>query len=222
MYNNNMEKGKFTNDIYVPIKKLELMDSSISSFVKAYRTQFTSIISFDDMYVKMVETPDLIKKRYAKNVEISNKMNIEVIDYDYITELAKLIVSNQDIPIKIPKKKKENILKVFKEEGNDLTLVTEWLINEIDDFFITERDVDLRRMIPELSKKDESFIKIYNERTEAYSIEDYIKHVSCSYETARSSLERLTELNLFIKDKQGKRFVFRPTEKLENIMKGGV
>ncbi|TCG11677.1 hypothetical protein [Mycoplasma todarodis] len=217
-----MEKGKFTNDIYVPIKKLEQMDSSISSFVKTYRTQFTSIISFEDMYAKMVETPELIKKRYAKNVEISHKLNIEAIDYDYITEIAKLIVSNKEAPISIPQNKKLYILKEFEEEGNDLTLVTNWLIKEIDSFFVKEKDVDLRRMIPELSKKDESFIKNYNERTKSYSIDDYIKHVSCSYETARSSLERLAKLELFIKDKQGKRFVFRPTEKLENIMKGGI
>ncbi|CAM9139298.1 hypothetical protein [Mycoplasma todarodis] len=217
-----MEKGKFTNDIYVPIKKLEQMDSSISTYVKTYRTQFTSIISFDDMFAKMVETPELIKKRYAKNVEISNKLDIDVIDYDYITEIAKLLVAQRETPIKIPDDKKKYILSEFKEEGNDLTLVTNWLIKEIDNFFVKEKDVDLRRMIPELSKKDESFIKSYNERTKSYSIDDYIKHVSCSYETARSSLERLTELELFIKDKQGKRFVFKPTEKLENIMKGGI
>ncbi|NQZ29575.1 MAG: hypothetical protein HRT98_04290 [Mycoplasmatales bacterium] len=217
-----MEKGKFTNDIYVPIKKLEQMDSSISMYVKTYRTQFTNIISFGNVFAKMVETPELIKKRYAKNVEISNKLDIDVIDYDYITEIAKLLVLQKEIPIKIPANTKKYILNEFEEEGNDLTLVTNWLINEIDGFFVKEKDIDLRRMIPELSKKDELFIKNYNERTKSYSIDDYIKYVSCSYETARSSLERLTELELFIKDKQGKRFVFKPTEKLENIMKGGM
>ncbi len=217
-----MEKGKFTNDIYVPIGKLEQMDSNISSFVKAYRIEFTNIISFNNIYVKIVETPELIKKRYAKNVEISQKLNIIVDDYDYISEIAKLIVANKELPINIPKNELKQILTEFKEEGNDLTIVINWLIINIDKFFIKEQDIDLRRLIPELSKKDELFIKNYNERTKFYSIEDYITYVSCSYETARSSLERMTELNLFIKDKQGKRFVFKPTEKLEMIMKGSI
>ncbi len=217
-----MEQGKFTNDIYVPLIKLGQMDPNILAFVKEYRLQFTNIVSFANMYGKIVETPELIKKRYVKNVAIANKIDIKVVDNDFIMEIAKKLVSHQKLPISIPKKELRFIEKEFYEEGNDLTLVVNWLIEEIDRFIIKEKELDLRRVIPEISKKDEKFIKAYNETTKFYSIEDYIEYVSCSYETARSSLERLTSLKLFVKDKQGKRFIFRPTNKLQLIMKGGV
>ncbi|WP_131599319.1 hypothetical protein [Mycoplasma marinum] len=217
-----MEKGKFTNDAYIPLGKLEQMDSNISLFVKKYRLNFTTIVTFENQYAKMIETPELVKKRYIKNVELASKLNIEADDNDFITEIAKRLVSKQDLPFEVPKDKYKIILKQFQDDGNDLTIITSWLINEIDNFIHDNTHMDLRRMIPELSKKDEKFIMAYNETTKFYSIEDYIKFVSCSYETARSSLERLAGLNLFKKDKQGKRFVFKPTIKLQNIMKGGM
>ncbi|NQZ66360.1 MAG: hypothetical protein HRT99_04085, partial [Mycoplasmatales bacterium] len=108
----------------------------------------------------------------------------------------------------------------YKENNNDLTIITNWLVLNIKEIL----NYGTNKMIfdmPELSKNNINFIQTFNKEKQSYSINDYIKLVKCSYETGRKSLEKLVKLDLYRKNKLGKKFVYKPTKKLKNILKGG-
>ncbi len=214
-----MESRKITNQEYIPLGKLELMDSKIFLETKEYRADHLKIISSQGDYSKLVETPELMKKRYIKNVEISREIPMQVEDNDLILELAKKLIIKKNI-LKIPDSKVKKLLKIYEEENNDLTIITTWLVENVTEYLKSNNE-DIRRIIPQITQKDLKFIKSANQFNSYYSINDYIKIISCSYETARKALEKMTKLNLFQKIKQGKKFLYQPTKKLVEINKGG-
>ncbi len=216
-----MEKGKYTNDAYIPLGNLEQIDSNIYSSVKEYRSPFTQILTSGESLFKLIETPELIKQRFVKNVYLAKILDIEAKDNDFILELALAIVEYRDTPLNITREELEQKLSEFRKESNDLTIITTWVSKNINNFLPIHKNAKIRRLIPDITKKDELFIDKNNKINNYYSINDYTRETGCSYETARSSLERLVTLQLFEKEKKGKRFIYKPTNKLQSVIKGG-
>ncbi len=214
-----MKATEFTNEQYIPLGKLEFMDYDIFLETKEYRKNFIQVISFGEEYSKLVDTLELLKKRYIKNVGLSRVIDIDATDNDIVLELSKKLVIEGKL-MNIPKSDTSNLLKLYREEGNDLTIITTWIIKNISKYLYTPTTQEISRIIPEVSKNDEKFITISHDKRVFYSISDYMKDTNCSYETARSGLERLTKLELFTKQKRGKKFVYQPTNKLKQIIKG--
>lgn len=220
MYNKNMNIKQYTDENYIPMSDLLLMGENFVSSTKEYRERFMEMIPINDFeFSNIVETPKLVKQRYEKNVEIKGLVNVETQNHDYILALALKIVKGEKID-GITKKEFSNINKKYNENGRDLTIITIWLVKNINDIInLTTGDIAFE--LPELNKKDLKFINNFNKPNRQYSINEYTTLNSSSYETGRKALERMTNLKLYIKTKLGKKYVYKPTTKLINITKGG-
>ncbi len=212
---------QYTDENYVPISDLANLGSDFVLATKEYRRSFMEMIPLNDIdFVNIVETPQLIRKRFAKNVDIKGQLELEAEHNDFILEIAKYIVSEREIP-GLVLSERERVMAKYDANGNDLTIVTNYLIKNIDKFLNKEITGDLEHSFPELSKNDREFIKTFNDIRLHYTIADYQSITNCSYETGRKSLERLSSLELYRKKKVGKKFVYAPTQKLANATKGG-
>ncbi len=114
-----------------------------------------------------------------------------------------------------------NETKKNHQNNHDLTIINNYLIEKIDDLFNHVKQENLDHQLPELSKNDILFIKSCNNLKLNYSIQDYLKNSLCSYETGRKSLSRLVQLALYNKSKIGKKFVYKPTNKLILLLNRG-
>jgi len=169
----------------------------------------------------IIETPALIKKRFIKNIELKGLLNFEAKNNDYILELAKKIVKNENIdPINIENIK--DLKKLYKENDNDLTIITNYLVEKIDNLITSNKNNKIGRVIPWISKYEAKFIKMFNNNDHSYSLKDFININNTSYETARKSMDKLVLKELYTKEKIGKKFIYKPTDKLIKIIKGGV
>ena len=219
MYNLFMDIKQYTDIDYIPISELSSMGDSFVSKTLEYRQKFMEIIKMDNLgFVNIVETPALVKKRYKKNIEIKDFINFDAKDHDYIKKIALMIINDEEVD-SIPTHTRKNIIKKYKENNKDLTIITSWLIENVDIFIKSKEDISYA--IPELSAKDINYINKFNNKRLNYSINDYISLNRTSYETGRRSLEKMVSLGLYIKTKLGKKFVYKPTVKLISITKGG-
>ena len=212
-----MDVKKYTNNKYIPINELSPLGDSFVKQIQEYRKEYSEIIEIGNTFAFLVETPTLIKERYKANIRLirSNRTT----DDDSILSVAKEIVSG----IKKHKFKKDELnqaLKKYKENNNDLTIITKYIIDNLHILEDTQES-QVEYSIPELSKSDIRFIRKYNQLNHHYSIKEYINENNNSYETGRKAMEKLAELKLYSKKKLGKKFVYSPTNKLEQIMKGG-
>lgn len=212
---------KYTDENYIAINDLRSFGEDFVVQTQEYRNNFIQMIPLNDLdYVKIVETPTLVKKRYVKNVELKGLVEIESQEHDYILELAKNLVNGNKVE-GIDSQTQENIIKKYIDNEKDLTIVTNYLANNIDKITFIDKAGDIESLFPELSKKDREFITKANNKNLNYTIQKYQEITNSSYETGRKSLDKLTELQLFSKQKIGKKFIYKPTDKLEAIMKGG-
>jgi predicted transcriptional regulator len=62
---------------------------------------------------------------------------------------------------------------------------------------------------PELSEREARFYISHNHENESYTIQDFMKYTNSSYETSRYSLEHLTKMGYYTKEKVGKKFVYK-------------
>ena len=212
---------KYTDENYVAINDLISFGKDFVVQTQEYRNSFVQMVPLNELdYVKIVETPSLVKKRYVKNVELKGLVEVESEDHDYILELAKSLVNGRKIE-GIDSKTHELIIKKYTDNERDLTIVTNYLANNANKIVVIDNSSDLSSVFPELSKKDITFINNANNKNLNYTIQKYQEVTGSSYETGRKSLDKLTDLKLFLKQKIGKKFVYKPTDKLEAIMKGG-
>lgn len=215
-----MNIKQYTDEKYIPISDLSSMGDSFVASTMEYRQTFMEMIPLNDFeFANIVETPSLVKKRYSKNVEIKGKVSIDADDNDFILALALKLVRGENIK-GIDSHTRESINKKYNQNACDLTIITNWLVENIDKVVETEID-DLAYEMPELNLNDMKFINQFNKENQHYSISDYLKINETSYETGRRALEKMSDLKLYIKTKLGKKFVYKPTSKLINIMKGG-
>lgn len=215
-----MDIKEYTNNQYIPMTDLSSFGDIFIAETLKYRRKFMEVIPLDELeFVNIVETPQLVRKRYAKNVEIKEMMDIEAPNYDYILAIAKKIVLGENI-LKLDKKVSDSLNNKYKDNKNDLTIITNWLVMNVDKILKNKIET-ISFDIPELSKNDMKFINKYNKINQNYSINEYINLIKCSYETGRRALEKLTNLKLYVKTKLGKKFVYKPTNKLIQIKKGG-
>ena len=220
MYNNSMDIRQYTDEKYIPLSDLASMGESFVVSTMEYRETFMEIIPVSDLeFANIVETPKLVKKRYSKNVELKGRIDIEAKNNDFILEIALKIVKGEEVP-RLDQATIQNINKKYISNNKDLTIITNWLVNNIEKLVQNSKE-DVAYIMPELNANDIAFINIYNKETQHYTINDYIKMHSTSYETGRKALEKLTKLKLYSKNKLGKKFVYQPSIKLINIMKGG-
>lgn len=212
---------KYTDENYVAINDLQTFGDDFVLQTQKYRNTFIEMVKLNDLdFVKIVETPILVKKRYVKNVELKGHVDVDSEQHDYILEIAKDLVNGKDVK-GIDKKTHESIIKKYIDNEKDLTIVTNYLINNTDKIIISDDNGDIESLFPELSKKDRKFIAKANNINLNYTIQRYQEITGCSYETGRKSLDKLTDLKLFIKKKIGKKFIYKPTSKLLEVMKGG-
>lgn len=215
-----MNIKQYTDEKYIPISDLSSMGDSFVASTREYRQTFMEMIPLNDFeFANIVETPSLVKKRYSKNVEIKGKLSIDADNNDFILALALKLVRGEEIR-GIDSHTRESINKKYKDNASDLTIITNWLVDNIDKVVETDID-DLAYEMPELNINDMKFINQFNKENQHYSISDYLKVNKTSYETGRRALEKMSDLKLYIKTKLGKKFVYKPTTKLINIMKGG-
>lgn len=218
MYNRHMETRKFTDIEYIPEANLKIISLDMYEQEINYRKQFIDIIAIDDFtFIKIVETPFLIKKRFEMNTDIKGIVQMDFESNDYILEIAKNIVLNKPIE-GLLLSDKTKLLDQYSSNGNDLTIITTYLVKNIFKMLVASSAQDLDNLYPELSNFDKLFIRTNNQITLSYKISDYQKINYCSYETARKSLDKLASLNLYKKSKIGKKFVYQPTDKLINIL----
>ena len=210
----------YTDKQYVPLSDLVSLNQDFINKIKDYRDQHKEFIKLSDLsFVSLVETPKLVKKRYSKNVEIKEKLNIEAKDNDFILEIAKRIVKDNK-KYKINEKDYQILINKFEDNGKDLTIITNWIIENINLFIQKQKlEDDILKIIPYLNKKDLNFIFKYLSKNSYCSIEKYIKTNQTSYETARKAMERMTKYNIFTKEKVGKKFIYKPTKKTIELIK---
>ena len=212
---------KYTDENYIAINDLRSFGDDFIIKTREYRNNFVQMIPINELdYVKIVETPTLIKKRYVKNVELKGLIEIDSAEHDYILELAKFLVNGNKIE-GIDQATQKSIIQKYMENEKDLTIVTNYLANNINKIILIDSTTDLETIFPELSKKDLKFLAHANNKNLNYTIQKYQNLTNSSYETGRKSLDKLTDLKLFTKQKIGKKFVYKPTDKLQAIMKGG-
>lgn len=216
-----MDVRLYTDEKYVPINELQAFGDEFINETKNYRRMFMEVIQLGDLdFVNIVETPALIKKRFIKNIELKGILNINVENNDYILAIAKAIAKGEDVEgVNIPHASK--LREIYLQNGKDLTIITNYLTEKINDVVVKTTSNEIEKVMPELSKNEVQFIKKFNGRNLNYSINDFQEQNKTSYETARKSLDKLSELKLYIKQKIGKKFVYSPTDKLLILMKGG-
>ncbi|WKX02160.1 hypothetical protein [Candidatus Mycoplasma mahonii] len=216
-----MELKQYTDEKYVPLNDLSAFGDSIVNQIIEYRRSFTEMVQITDLdFVNIVETPKLVKKRYSVNVELKGSVDIEAKDNDFILSISINLVLGKEVK-GISVSERSDIFKKYKENGNDLTIVTNYLINHVDKLIYKTSKNELDKLLPSITKKDKKFIEKYYDSNLNYAIEDYQDINKSSYETARQGLERLTNLKLYIKTKVAKKFIYKPSIKLNKIMKGG-
>ena len=218
-----MNLKQYTDENYIPLSDLQFLDKESVDRTIRYRREFLQIIPLDEItYVNIVETPTLIKKRYSKNVELKGRIDIEAEDNDYILEIAKDMVNGTGKEIKLLEEEKNKLLEKYKNNNNDLTIITSYIIRNIPKIINLQDQNKIQNLIPELNDNDSIFLKNANNINMYYSIKDYQDITSCSYETGRKSLDKLVELELFKKRKVGKKFVYKPTTEITiTNIKGG-
>lgn len=212
----------YTDKNYVPYNELKNVASGYEVEIVEYRKGFIEVIPLGDLsFGNIVETPTLVKKRFTKNIELKGRINIQAENFDFILELAKEIVRGKDVNgIELTERKK--LVKAFKDNQNDLTIITEFLTNNFEKLVQDEKieQGTIEHTYPWMSKYDINFVKNYNNHRMSYSISDFQILNNCSYETSRKSLEKLEDKKLYEKIKIGKKFVYRPTEKLQTMIGG--
>lgn len=216
-----MDVKLYTDEKYVPLTELAAFGDLFVEQTKNYRRMFMEIVQLGDLdFVNITETPHLIKKRFVKNVELKGAFDLKAENNDFILEIAKRIAKGEEIEgFKVPNA--EKLKELYLQNGKDLTIITNYLTEKIDDFITPASAKEIDKLMPELSRNEINFIKKYNGRNLNYSINDFQMQNKTSYETARKSLDKLTELKLYLKQKIGKKFVYSPTDKLLTLVKGG-
>lgn len=215
-----MNIKQYTDEKYIPITDLSSMGDNFVASTKEYRQAFMEMIPVNDFeFANIVETPNLVKKRFSKNVEIKGRLDIAAEDNDYILALAISLVKGNDVK-GLDAQSRKSIIKKYEDNAHDLTIITNWLVENIDKVIETDIE-DLSYEMPELNLNDINFINQFNKENQHYSINDYLKINKTSYETGRKALEKMSSLKLYMKTKLGKKFVYKPTSKLVNITKGG-
>ncbi len=215
-----MEIKQFTDEQYIPINDLISFGDDIVAETKEYRRLYMELVPVNDLdFVNIVETPSLVKKRFAMNVELKGNIEIEADDNDFILKMAIQIIKKNKLQ-GLSKKEIELLIKKYEANGKDLTIITNYLINNSEKLYTKEVKTDLTKKYPNLKLSDIKFMNKSNDKELNYSLNDYTEINDCSYETSRQALERLIKLELYIKSKVGKKFIYKPTDKLEEIMKG--
>lgn len=218
-----MDLRLYTDENYVPISDLSSFGPEFVSKISEYRRTFMEVVNLNDFdFVNIIETPSLIKKRFIKNIELKGIFDFKAENNDYILEIAKLVVANKEIKgLRIPNH--DILIKKYVDNNRDLTIITNYIVKNIDSLLVIEKDDvgNLEQKIPELTKLDVAFIATCNKPNLSYTIGDYQEVNNCSYETGRKACDKFVELKLFEKKKIGKKFVYKPTEKLQLLVKGG-
>lgn len=216
-----MNVKTYTDEKYIPLTELNAFGGEFIENTKEYRRNFIEVIQVDDLhFVNLVETPNLVKKRFIKNIELKGLLQIEVPESDYILHIAKQIVKGEKIDgISIPNIKE--LKELYLRNEKDLTIVTNYLTLNIDKFIERQDEEMLSKKLPELSKHELKYIHEFHDKNLNYTISHFQELNNTSYETSRKSLEKLKDLSLYTKVKIGKKFVYKPTDKLVQIMKGG-
>ena len=216
-----MDVKFYTDDKYVPMSQLSNLGEKVVEASKEYREGFSEVVQLDDLvFVHLVETPKLVKNRFIKNIELKDTFDFEAPDHDLILHLAKMIVKGEKID-RLNLEDRDKLIALYKENKNDLTIVTTYLSQNIEKLLENKKVKNLDQKMPELTKYEIAFIKNNNDLDLTYSINDFQNQNKTSYETSRKALEKLANLSLFNKDKVGKKFVYRPTKQLRQILKGG-
>jgi len=216
-----MDIKKYTDEKYIPATEIKPMGSIFVSKTNAYREAFREIIQVDhDEYANIVETPSLLKDRWNKNFEIKGMVPKQESN-DIILEISKSLIKDQDV-LNIPANIRKSLFRKYIDNAKDLTIITTWLIKNIDSYIRNTPSGDITHLFPELSEKDQLFLMKYNNPQLSYSIKDYESLNNTSYETSRKALERMASLKFYEKTKISKKFVYKPTELLEKTIKGGV
>jgi uncharacterized protein related to proFAR isomerase len=119
-----MDVKNYTDIQYIPLTDLSSLSQEYIEKIKNYRNSFKEFIKLPDLsFASLTETPKLLKKRYCKNVEIKNLLDIEAEDNDFILEIAKTIIK-ENKTFEINQKKYEIILNKYLKNNKDLTIVT--------------------------------------------------------------------------------------------------
>ncbi|BDU67573.1 MAG: hypothetical protein TYPL_2260 [Candidatus Tyloplasma litorale] len=124
-----------------------------------------------------------------------------------------------------------------KNSDGDLTFLTQEFSNiliycgdlatdQINDFIkyseryniLSEKDknknyVNILKKYPQLSKMQARFYIDNSKKNYKYTIKDFKEYSKSSYETSRYSLEKLVKVNLYSKEKVGKKYIYIPKEK---------
>ncbi|MCK5867197.1 MAG: hypothetical protein KAG14_02245 [Mycoplasmataceae bacterium] len=215
-----MDIKDYTDRKYIPLNELKPLGEDFFNETDKYRKRFIQVIELDGFkFASLVETPELVKKRYEKNVEIKGMIDFDFKTYDYILEISKFLVTGQKFEW-LDMDKLEPVMKRYISEC-DLTLVTSYLVDNINSLIVFQEE-EVIYDIPELTNNDLKFIRKFNKKNQHYSINEYTNINESSYETGRKALERLTLLSLYKKTKLGKKFMYTPTDKLTIMMKGAL
>ena len=108
-------------------------------------------------------------------------------------------------------------LKLFQNINNlAMKSTKDFMANDASEYTSlskTEKNVTANQILlkyPTLSEKSAQFFATHREEGKYYTIKHFQQFVGCSYETARYSLDNLTNLKLYNKIKIGNKYVYKP------------
>ena len=92
--------------------------------------------------------------------------------------------------------------------------------SELSDFSVREKNITTDKLMNiycELSQRQALFFMAHNDKKMSYTISQFKKYTTSSYETSRYSMDNLVELGFYKKQKVGKKFVYKPTKTIQEV-----
>lgn len=168
----------------------EKISTIISVFSLFSTTNYNIVIALSNFYKIFSSKYNLLNKM-AKQSRIENGD----VTYIYLTliEIMKEIVSDS-----------KQTAKNFKSG------------KRVDSLSVREQNMSVRDLMvkhPEITLKQARFYVSHNDIEDYYTLKDYQIYNTSSYEAARYSMENLVKNKFYSKDKQGKKFVYKPLNK---------
>ncbi|HHT67078.1 MAG TPA: hypothetical protein GX010_02500 [Erysipelotrichaceae bacterium] len=145
------------------------------------------------------ETIDLFSYGEEQSLQETKEEIVE----EKILEKPTPILEKQEIP-----KKKTVKVKYVQEE-----LAVSYIPVALDEKQAVLLEQDLMERDPELRKGEAKFYARHCTKGKKYTIAQYKKSLKCAYETARTAMDHLVELNYYRKEKVKNKYVYIPVER---------
>lgn len=208
-YKENLE------EIFQEVKKSGDLTYFIDLFINVLNESLQTVES----HITFVTTSELEAEKHAIDEVISEPVN-EVINEEPedLFGYAKLEEkATRPVPVYTPKAAAK---QVIKEEVNEPTVTVSEaglgiseLPPQLSENEILRLERHLRESDPSLSRAEAYFYARHCTMGKYYTINDFKEVIGCAYETARTSMDHLSNSGYYRKEKFKNKFIYTPTKK---------